>query len=310
MDYVKTVRKDEIMKKLKRILLTLIIILLVGCTKADKEKKINIISTNFPGYDFARAITKNDEDVNVRMLVKPGTDIHHYEITLKEIINIQKSDMFIYNGGDSDEWVKNILKKIDPKNTKIIKIMDLTDLKLKETENEKEYDEHVWTSPVKSIEIIEKLKEEIIDIKNNELYTKNTNEYINELKKIDNSIKEIVSNSKRKEIIFADRFPLKYFTDEYKLKYYAAFPGCSEQTEASSKTVSFLIDKVRKDKVPVIFHLELSNKKLAKEISKETGTKILEFNSAHNIANEDFKKGITYVDIMKKNIKVIKEALN
>ena len=122
--------------------------------------------------------------------------------------------------------------------------------------------------------------------------------------------KDIVKNGKRKEIIFGDRFPLRYFVDEYGLSYYAAFPGCSEQTEASAKTISFLIDKVKDDNIPVVFHIELSNGKIANTIAKETGAKVLEFKIAHNISQKDFDAGVTYVDIMKDNIKVLKEALN
>ena len=308
------------MKKIKTIILTIIIILLVGCTKAEEEKKINIIATSFPGYDFARAITKNVEDVNVKMLLKPGAEMHDFEPTPKDIINIEKSDMFIYTGGDSDKWVEKIIKKINLKKTKIIKLMDQVEAKVEEEvegmeeeiEAEKEYDEHVWTSQINAIKIIENLEKKIVklDIKNKEKYENNKQYYITKLIEIDSKIRNIVLNSKRKEIIFGDRFPLRYFTDEYNLNYYAAFKGCSEQTEASAKTIAFLINKVKEDNIPVVFHIELSNKTLAKEISKQTKAKILEFHSAHNISKQDFKKGTTYIDIMNKNIKVLREALN
>ena len=245
--------------------------------------------------------------------------MHDYEPTPKDIINIEKSNMFIYVGGDSDEWVKKIIKKINPKKTKIIKLMDLTNITyeeevegMEEEHHEEEYDEHVWTSPVNAIKITESLEKEIIKIdkQNKEKYEKNSNKYKNELNKIDTEIRQIIDNSKRKELIFGDRFPLKYFTDEYNLKYYAAFKGCSEQTEASAKTIAFLINKVKEDNIPVVFSIELSNKKLAEEIAKQTNTKVLEFHSAHNISKEDFKNEITYIDIMNKNIKALREALN
>ena len=306
------------MKKIKTILLLLIIILLVGCTKTNEEKKINIISTSFPGYDFARAITKNVEDVNVTMLLKPGTEMHDFEPTPKDIINIEKSDMFIYVGGESDEWVEKILKKINPKKTKVVKLMDQVEIKIEENvegmedDHENEYDEHVWTSPINAIKIIENIEKVIekLDKINKKQYEVNASEYINKLNDIDKLIRQIVDNSKRKEIIFGDRFPLRYFTDEYNLKYYAAFKGCSEQTEASAKTIAFLINKVKEDDIPAVFHIELSNKTLVEEISKQTKAKVLEFHSAHNISKEDFKKGITYIDIMNKNAKALKEALN
>ena len=299
------------MKKLFGLLLVLIC--LSGCSNNIKDN-ITIISTSFPGYDFVRAITKNS-DIEVKMLVKPGVEVHHFEPTPKDIINIKNSDMFIYIGGDSDEWISNILNDIDKNKT--IKLMDLVDLKKEELvigmegNLDDEYDEHVWTSPINAIKIVEKLKDEIIkiDIDNKELYENNANEYIKELYLIDDEIRDIVKNSNKKEIVFGDRFPLKYFTDEYNLSYYAAFPGCSEESEASAKTIAFLINKVKEDNIPVIFKIELSSGSIANAISKETNAKVLEFNSAHNISQNDFNKNITYIDIMKNNIKVLKEAL-
>lgn len=308
------------MKKYKKIILILIL-LLVGCTKTNQEKKINILTTNFPGYDFSRALTKNVDDINVEMLLKPGSEMHDYEPTPKDIIKIEKSDIFIYVGGESDEWVKKILKRINPKKTRIIKLIDIVEKKTEEEiegmeeeheHHEEEFDEHVWTSPVNAIKIIENLEKEIIKIdkENKEKYESSAKEYKNELSQIDIEIRNIVANSKRKELIFGDRFPFRYFTDEYNLNYYAAFKGCSDQTEASSKTIAFLINKVKKDNVPVVFHIELSNKKLAEEISKHTNAKVLELHSAHNISKKDFKNGVTYIDIMRKNIEALKEALN
>ncbi len=300
---------------MKKILgLFLVLICLSGCSSNNSKDNITIISTSFPGYDFVRAITK-DSNIEVKMLIKPGVEIHHFEPTPKDIINIESSNLFVYVGGDSDEWVSNLLK--DMNKDKTIKLMDLVDLtneELKEGmegDNEVEYDEHVWTSPINAIKIINKLKDEIISIDsiNKELYEKNANEYIKELYSIDSEIRNIVAMSNRKEIIFGDRFPIKYFTDEYNIDYYAAFKGCSHETEASAKTIAFLINKVKEDDIPVIFKVELSNGKIANTIGKETNTKVLEYNSAHNITMDDFNSGITYIDIMKKNIEVLKEAL-
>lgn len=297
----------------KVLILLLIIISITGCTKQVKNEKTKIVTTNFPCYDFVRAITKDVDNIEVDMLVTPGSEIHDYEPTPKDIINIKKSKLFVYTGGESDNWVKKIIKENNN-----VKIMDLVDLKKEELvegmegEDEEEYDEHVWTSPKNAIKIIDKLKEKIIKIdnKNKNEYEKNAEEYIKKIKEIDKEIENIVETSKRKTIVFADRFPFRYFTDEYGLEYYAAFKGCSESTEASSKTITFLIKKIKEEKIPVVFHIELSNKKIAKVISKETNTKILELNSAHNISKKDFEKGITYVDIMKKNIESLREALN
>lgn len=303
------------MKKIFSILIILLII--CGC-RNSKSNKITIVTTNFPSYDFVRSITKNS-DIEVKMLLKPGMEMHGYEPTPQDIIDINNSKLFIYVGGESDSWIDDVLQDINTDNKKIIKLMDLVDLCDEEIkdgmdieEEDKESDEHVWTSPLNAIKIIDSLKEEIKDIDpdNSSLYEDNANNYIDEIKEIDSEIRDIVKNSKRKELIFGDRFPLLYFVKEYNLDYYAAFPGCSEQTEASAKTISFLIDKVKSDNIPVIFHIELSNSKIADTIASETGTKVLKFNSAHNITKDEFDKGVTYVDLMKDNIKVLKEALN
>ena len=309
------------MKKILMVIIMLGVITLTGCSETTKNDKLTIISTSFPGYDFSRAIT-NSSNIEVKMLLKPGSETHDFEPTPQDIKNIKNSDIFIYVGGDSDSWIEDVLNDIDTDKTKIIKLMDLVDLKeeehvegMEEEEEESEeveYDEHVWTSPINAIKIINKLKDEVIKIDkdNKKIYEDNANKYVSELENIDTEIKDVVSNAKRKELIFGDRFPLRYFIDEYNLTYYAAFPGCSEQTEASANTISFLINKVNEDKIPVVFHIELSSGKIANTIAKETNIKVLEFNSAHNISQSDFDAGVTYVDIMKKNIEVLKEALN
>ena len=319
------------MNKIFKVFIATIMIFCVvsftGCGKKENSDKLTIIATSFPSYDFARAVVKDSDNIEVKMLLKPGSEMHDYEPTPQDIKNIKNSKLFIYVGGESDEWVQDVLDDLDIEKSKTIKLMDLVNLKEEELiegmeeekdhdehEHEEEvlYDEHVWTSLDNAITIINKLKDAIIKLDNNnkDLYEKNASSYTEEISKLDLNIKEIVNNSKRKELIFGDRFPLRYFTDQYNLTYYAAFPGCSEQTEASAKTISFLINKVKTDDIPVIFHIELSSGKIAETISKETGAKVLEFNSAHNISQKDFDSGKTYVDIMKDNIEVLKEALN
>ena len=307
------------MKKTNILLIILSIFLITGCKlKTNNDKKL-IIATNFPSYDAARAIIGDSDTIELKMLLKPGSDIHDFEPTPKDIKNIIDSSLFIYVGGESDEWIDDVLGDVNKDKTKLVKLMDLVDLKEEEIvdgmesdEEEEEYDEHIWTSPLNEIIIINYLKDEIIKIDpdNKDIYEKNASDYINQLKDIDNEFKDIVKNGKRKTIIFGDRFPLRYFVDLYDLDYYAAFPGCSEQTEASAKTISFLINKVKSENIPVVFKIELSNGKIADTIANETNAKVLEFHTAHNISLKDFNNGITYVDIMKKNIKALKEALN
>ena len=306
------------MRKIKYLLIILLLVFFTGCNSTNKDTKYIIVTTNFPGYDFVRAIIKDVDDISVKMLISPGGEIHSYEPTPEDIINIEKADLFVYVGGESDEWVDDLLDNNNIDKSKVVKLMDLVNTVYEEEvnevseEEEEELDEHIWTSPKNAITIVQKLSKNIIEIDkdNKEKYEINENRYVEELTSIDNEIQEVVKTAKRKELIFGDRFPFRYFTDLYGLKYYAAFPGCSSETEASAKTIAYLIDKVKSDDIPVILKIELSSGKVSEAIQKETGVKILELNSAHNISKEDFDKGITYVDIMKKNIEVLKIALN
>ena len=308
---------------------------LTACSNQDKADahKLKIVTTNFAEYDFARQITGDKADV--KMLLKPGAESHSYEPSPQDIKTIQDSDLFVYVGGDSDEWVGDILESIDKKpNT--FKLMDAVDLMEEEVKegmvheheheehadkheheheehaDEPEMDEHVWTSPVNAIKIVEKMSAEIIklDPNNADTYKKNTEEYIKKLQKLDGEFREVVKNGKRKEIVVGDRFPFLYFVKEYGIEYYAAFPGCSKDTDTNPATIAFLTEKVKEDNIPVVFHIELSNEQMSKAIAEATGAKSELLNAVHNISDEDFKKGVTYIDLMEHNVEVLKEALN
>ena len=307
-------------KRLMKLLLFVMVLILSGCTLKMKDKKITIISSSFPGYDFARAITKNNSEIEVKMLIQPGMEMHDFEPTPKDIMNIENSAMFIYVGGESDAWIDNLLSDLKAK-TKVVRLMDYVSLmeeeivpgmETEEEEEETEYDEHIWTSPKKAEIILEKLFQDIqaIDSMKNYDFRKNVFDYEQQLQELDTKFTNMINASKRKEIVFGDRFPFLYFTRDYGLSYTAAFPGCSDATEASAKTISYLIDKVKSNHIPVVFHLELSNGNIAKTIAKETGAKVLEFHSLHNISQTDFDLGLTYIDIMQRNYDNLKEALN
>lgn len=252
------------------------------------------------------------------MLVKPAAETHSFEPTPQDIIDITNADFFIYVGGESDEWVDRVLKDNNISEDKTIRMMDFVNLKQEELkegmagEDEGEYDEHIWTSPINAIRIIEAIRDRLVAKNPAKLdaYTDNTQKYAAQLQNINQEIRTIVQNSKRKELIFADRFPFRYFVDEYDLDYYAAFPGCSDQTEASSNTVAFLINKVKTDNIPVVLKIELTSGALAQTISAETGAKILTLSAGHNISQADFDSGKTFVDIMTENITILREALN
>ena len=320
--------------------------------KHETGKKYSIVSTSFPGYDFARAVAGNNTEVSVKMLLKPGAESHTFEPTPQDILTIKNSNLFLYVGGDSDEWVKKVISEIDPKKTKVMKLVDLVKTKNEEVvegmqededdhkddhdhdhkhdhdhdhdhkhdhkhdhdhkEEEPEVDEHVWTSLKNAKEITEKILKAALEFDKAEekKLSENTKNYTDKITAVDQKIGEMVKTAKRKEIIVGDRFPLRYFVDDYGIKYYAAFPGCSEQTEANVKTVSFLVKKIKEDKIPAVFKIELSNGLIAETLAKETGAKILEIQSAHNISEKDFESGVTYVNLMERNLEALKEALN
>lgn len=289
----------------------------------SSEGKISVVATIFPPYDFTRQI--GGENINVTMLLKPGIESHSYDPTPQDIIKIQNCDLFIYVGGESDEWVKDILNSNDKKPKKVIALMDCVDVVEEETvegmdsgkeehnDGDKvEYDEHVWTSPKNAVLITKKICSVLseIDKSNAKLYEANTKEYCTKLSSLDSKFRNITDNAKRKTIVFGDRFPFRYFADEYSLKYYAAFPGCSSETEPSAATISFLINKVKSEKIPVVFSIELSNGKVSDTICESTGAKKLTFNSCHNITQKQFDSGVTYIDLMNENVNSLREALS
>lgn len=289
---------------------------------AAKKEPVRVVVTNFPEYDFVRQIA--GDKVKLTMLLKPGAEAHSFEPSPKDIQEISGSDLFVYVGGDSDEWVDGILDSMDKKPGKTFKLMDAVPLyeeehvegmaeeDEEEDEDEPEMDEHVWTSPKNAIQIVEKLNGTLaeIDPDNKDLYQKNTEVYVEKLQQLDKDFRDVIDHSRRKEIIVGDRFPFLYFVKEYGLTYYAAFPGCSTNTETNPATVAFLIDKVKTDHIPVVFHIELSNEQMSRSIAEATGAKNVLLNAVHNVSDEDFKKGVTYMDLMHHNVEALKEALN
>ena len=274
------------------------------------EAGLRILATSFPAYDFARAAV--GDDGKVEMLLDPGAEIHDYEPTPQDIIKMQESDVFIYTGGESETWVDEMLEGIDSGRTKVIRMMDLVELMVEDEEGgEVNYDEHVWTSLRNAIVIVGVLRDELIELDKNkaEDYTNNAKSYIEELQEIDGEIRNLVTRGKRKEIVFGDRFALRYFVEEYRLDYDAAFPGCSEQTEVSVKTLTSLVDKVRELGAPVVLKNEMSNNGIAETIAGEAGVEVLEFYSGHSMAPEDFRDGVTYAEMMRRNVRVLERAL-
>lgn len=335
--------------------LCLIVAVLTSCGTAqinlsDDSDKISIVTTIFPPYDFARQIAGQNADIT--MLLPPGTESHSYEPSPRDIITIQNCDIFVYGGGESDEWIDSILESMDVSNMQIISMMEVSNALHEETvegmqtaaghdhehdedehehehdedehEHEAEsdwhtsggsheqYDEHVWTSPKNSILICRAICDALcsMDAVNIQQYKQACEQYILQLEQLDDRFEDIVANAKRKSIIFGDRFPFLYLVKEYDLSYWAAYPGCSSETEVSAATLAFLIDKVKAEQIPVVFYLEFSNQKIADIICESTNAKKLQFHSCHTISSDDLQNGVTYIDLMNQNADNLKEALN
>ena len=303
------------MKRLIAALLCLCL-MLCGCTaqpeKPHDETKLQIVCTSFPAYAFAQEIAGDRAELT--LLIKPGSEVHSYEPTPKDMIRIQESDLFICNGGESEQWAKTI---ITPElNT--IYMMDCVDTVEESADGiynaedgEPELDEHVWTSPLNAIKISEEICNALckLDTDNAEAYKTNFTAYKAQLMALDREFRQVIKNSGKHTLVFADRFPMRYFALEYGLDCYAAFPGCSSETEPSAKTVAYLIDRVREDKIPAVLYMEFSNQKMADVICEDTGCKKLPFYSAHSVSAEQFEQGVSYLDLMRINLNSLKEAL-
>lgn len=304
------------MKKIISIFL-LFVVTFAFCSCGKEEKstdKISVVTTIFPYYDFARSVSKGTCDVD--MLLKPGSDVHSFEPTPSDILKIRNADLFIYNGGESDEWVDSILESLGDTDKPVV--MKMTDYVKPLTEMdadhhaEDEEDEHIWTSLDNAKTLVSKISDEVskLDQKNKSVYTKNSLDYIEKISKVQGEIENTVNSSKSKKIVVGDRFPLLYFATEFSLDWECAFPGCSTETEPSLDRLSKLTDTIEKDKIKTILKLEMSENKVADTLADETNTKVRTFYSAESVSKEDFAKNITYVDLMERNNNALKEALS
>lgn len=311
------------MKKIISLILVLVlsvssVFALYGCNTSnenmgDESGKIKIVATIFPYYDFARNIA--GDKAEVEMLLSPGNEPHSYDPSPSDIVAIENCDVFIYNGGESDEWVDGVLESLQNSDLRVLKMMDYVDtLNEQETDHTsgEELDEHIWTS-IRNAQKLSKIISETlqdIDAQNSDYYSDNELIYTQLLSNIDSQFESIVENSSRKTVVFGDRFPFLYFVSDYGLNYECAFPGCSSETEPSIATVRRLIDFVKDESIPVVFYLEFSNGKTADLIAEDTGAKTLEFCSCHNVTKEQFESGISYIALMQQNAKNLEEALS
>lgn len=299
---------------------------LCGCAGQDNSEgsgKLKVITTIFPAYDFARQVFGDTADV--KMLLKPGQESHSYDPSAKDIVEISGCDLFVYNGGESDQWVESVLKSApDTQTFRMTDAVSLLDEEVTEgmqnaeehdhddhDEHGEEYDEHVWTSPDNASAIVRALGKRAAELfpENADTVTENAGSYAEKIDGIDAEFAELL-NGEERYFIFGDRFPLLYFFRHYGLNYYAAFPGCGSETEPSAQTMTFLLDKLEQPgTVPAVFCIELSSRRLGEVLAEDSGLPVAEFHTCHNISADDLAAGETWVSLMERNYKVLSDIL-
>ena len=311
-------------KTLSLILLLALALSLAACgapqAGENEAAALDIVTTLFPAYDFARQI--GGDRVRVTLLVPPGAEAHSFEPTAKDMIRIRECSLFFCNGGESEAWVEELLADAPVETLVMLDCVDALEEEVKEgmqeifeeedgDEDGPEYDEHVWTSPVKAREICEALCRRLcaLDPAGAAEYQANLARYSAELDALDAAFRETVAAGRLRTLVFADRFPVRYFVEEYGLDYFAAFPGCAEDTEPSARTVAFLIDRVREEQIPAVFYIEFSNEKMADVICEDTGCRKLLFHSCHTVSARELEQGVSYLELMRANVTALKEAL-
>ena len=286
----------------------------------------------FPVYDWAREISKGVSN-DITLLLDSGADIHSYQPSAEDIVSISESDLFVYVGGESDEWAEDALKIPGKTSRRVIDLLDVLGDSVKPEElvegmqhehhhdheehehKDSEPDEHIWLSLRNAEMICRKLAETLAeaDPSHKDIYESNARTYAGKLSSLDKEYISMVSDSKRKVILFADRFPFRYLADDYGLKYYAAFSGCSAESEASFETVIFLAQKADELNLPCVIKIDGANHKIAETVissSKNHSRKILTLDSMQSASKKDIDAGRTYLDVMRSNLNVLKEALN
>jgi len=332
------------------------ILLALGCGSVFAKKakaetnKLKVVTTIFPEYDWARqVIGEKADNVELTLLLDNGVDLHSFSPSVKDIAKIQDADIFVYVGGESDEWVDDVLKNVKSPNQKVINLLEVLGDKVKAEEivegmqhehhhhdehghddhddddehehheehhheEEEELDEHVWLS-LKNAQILTSAITSAlceVDAKNAEVYKKNLASYNAKLAALDAKYEEAVNASSKNTLLFGDRFPFRYMVEDYNLKYFAAFTGCSAESEASFKTIVFLSEKVNELGLNTVCQIETGNGKIAKTVisnSKNKKAKVLTFDSLQSTTAKQIKKGATYLGAMEKNLEVLKEAL-
>ncbi|MFQ9650954.1 MAG: metal ABC transporter substrate-binding protein [Enterocloster sp.] len=288
-----------------------------------KDDRLLVVTTIFPYYDFVRQIA--GDRVKLKLVVPAGMDSHSFEPTPADMIAMQEADVLICNGGEMEQWVEKVLGSLDTSHMKVLTMMDYVDVVEEEhvegMEEEEhrhedgfemhEYDEYIWTSPVNAQAIVKIISRTLseADPREESRFENNTQAYLKELKDLDSRFRQVVNQGRLHMIVVADKFPFRYFADEYGLSYRAAFSGCSGDTEPSARTIAYLIDKVKEDRIPAVYYLELSSHRTAEIIQEETGAVPLLLHSCHNVTRKQFDEGVTYLQLMRQNVENLRYGL-
>lgn len=323
--------------------------LLSGCGRAESGeepgdgeggRKLKVAATLFPYYDFVRQVA--GDQVELSLVIPAGMDSHSFEPTPRDIRTMQEADVIIANGGAMEHWVDQVVDSFDREDQTVVIMMDHVDaveeeivegmehsdeghghvhvhedgeedghLEEDESQYEIEYDEHIWTSPVNAMRMVDVIAETLTerDPDHGAMYQEGAAAYLEELERLDKEFREVRDSAVHDMIVMGDKFPLRYFADTYGLRYRAAFSGCSSDTEPSARTIAYLIDKVKEEGLPVIYYLELSSHRVAEIIGEETGAVPLLFHSCHNVTRRQFEEGVTYLELMEQNVKNLREGL-
>ena len=305
---------------------------LCGC--ADRQRaedgRLQVVCSVFPYYDFARQI--GGDDVDVTLLVAAGKETHSFEPTPLDVITLSQADVFLYNGGESEAWVDDILSAAGENIAVTLPLMPQVSALAEEwaegmegahdehdhdhdhethDSDDIEYDEHVWTSPVLAKALCQAICDALCqaDPAHREGYQARLTDYLAQLDGLDAAFREVVEAGHRRLLVFGDRFPLLYFCKEYGLDYRAAFHGCASDTEPSLATLKYLIDKVEDEEILVVYTIELSSRKVADAIAETTGAKVLTFHSCQTVSRTEFDGGATYLSLMEQNVEALREGL-
>lgn len=315
--------------KLKRKLLAVItaaatVFSLCACSSesgysSSDSGKLKIISTVFPPYDLARQIAGNNAEISI--LLPPGSEIHNYEPSAKDMIAIRNCDIFLYIGGENEQWAEKLINSNDTENVTAVKLIDYVPTLSEdedehdhdhEHEHEHETDEHIWTSPKNAQLMLSAVYDAIckVDPSDKQTYTKNKDAYAKQLSDLDNAYRSAVDNAKNKTIVLADKFPFRYLAHEYGLEFSAAFAACSDESEPGVSTMIKLTKTIKENNIPAVYYLEFSSTKIADTLCDETGAIKLMLHSCHNVSKQDIENNVSYVDLMKQNLENLKLTLN